>query len=205
MVLIVCAAREELGDFTPGSGEEVLITGVGPVEAAATVARALALARYELVINAGIAGALPGKGEIGESVVVTADRMELDRETGEAIVLPRGVRVVDRVEADALLCDRLTALGFRAVRGVTVARVTASARTAQRLALLGAEVETMEGFAVLRGAQLAGVPAVAVRGISNLAGEPESARWDFHAGARAARRILGALLTCIGKDRWTNR
>jgi futalosine hydrolase len=37
----------------------------------------------------------------------------------------------------------------------------------------------MEGFAVLRACELAGVPAVEVRVVSNEIGEPDRARWRF--------------------------
>ena len=43
----------------------------------------------------------------------------------------------------------------------------------------GVEVEAMEGFAVLRACELAGVPAVEVRVISNAIGEPDRALWRF--------------------------
>jgi futalosine hydrolase len=43
----------------------------------------------------------------------------------------------------------------------------------------------MEGYAVLRAAALAGVPAVEVRVVSNAIGEPDRGKWRF-ADARAA-------------------
>jgi futalosine hydrolase len=41
------------------------------------------------------------------------------------------------------------------------------------------DVEAMEGFAVLRACELAGVPAVEVRVVSNEIDEPDRARWHF--------------------------
>jgi futalosine hydrolase len=43
----------------------------------------------------------------------------------------------------------------------------------------GVDVEAMEGFAVLRACELAGVPAVEVRVVSNEIGEPDRALWRF--------------------------
>jgi nucleoside phosphorylase len=37
----------------------------------------------------------------------------------------------------------------------------------------------MEGFAVLRAAELAGIPAVELRAISNEVDEPDRTRWRF--------------------------
>ena len=198
MILITCAVGKELGDFRTPEHVEMLVTGVGPVEAAAAVSRALAQGRYDLVVSAGIAGAFDGAAQIGEGVVVTDEIFELDLENGTPISLPDGARVVDRAASDLTLVDRLVELGFRSVRGITVPRVTATDATASRLAAHGAGVETMEGFAVLRSAEIAGVPAVEVRGISNIACERSNSRWDFDAGVRGVQTILTALFAAIG-------
>jgi hypothetical protein len=43
----------------------------------------------------------------------------------------------------------------------------------------GTDVEAMEGFGVLRAAELAGVPAVELRAISNAVDEADRAKWFF--------------------------
>ena len=198
MILIACAAGKELEFFRPRPHVELLVTGIGPVEAAAAVSRALAQGSYDYVINAGIAGAFDGTADVGDAVVVSDDFLQLDLETGAAIALPDGLRVIDRASSDLVLVDRLVELGFRSVRGITVPRVTATDETAAKLAALGAGVESMEGFAVLRAAEIAGVPAVEVRGISNVVRERSRSRWDFAAGVRGAERILDAVLSILG-------
>lgn len=198
MYLIACAVGKELAFLQPQPHVELLVTGVGPVEAACAVSRALAQSSYDLVISAGIAGALEGVAEIGDGVVVSEEMFELDLETGTPIILPDSAHVVDRAASDLTLVDRLAELGFAAVRGITVPRVTATDRTAARLAQLGAGVESMEGFGVLRAAEIAGVPAIEVRGISNVVCERERSRWNFAAGAAGAEKVLTALLSLLG-------
>lgn len=201
MILIACAVGKELEFFRPQPHVEMLVTGIGPVEAAAAVSRALAQSSYDLVINAGIAGAFEGAAEIGDGVVVADEFLQLDLETGAPIgslELPDGLRVTDRTGSDLVLVDRLVELGFRSVRGVTVTRVTATDGTADKLAALGVGVETMEGFAVLRSAEIAGVPAIEVRGISNICCDRARSRWDFAAGVRGAESVLNALLSLLG-------
>lgn len=198
MILIACAVGKELEFFRPQPHVEMLVTGVGVVEAAAAVSRALAQSTYDLVISAGIAGAFEGAAEIGEGVVVADDLLQLDLETDAPIALPEGLHVIDRAGSDLVLVDRLVELGFRSVRGVTVTRVTATDNTAGKLAALGVGVESMEGFAVLRAAEIAGVPAIEVRGISNIVCERSRSRWDFSAGTRGAEKILDALLSLLG-------
>ncbi|MGC1382111.1 MAG: hypothetical protein WA814_13940, partial [Candidatus Baltobacteraceae bacterium] len=106
MILLTCAVEEELASWKDRSDVERLITGVGPVEAGCAIAAALALGTYELVVNAGIAGAFDGAGQIGDGVVVAEETVELDLENGEPIHLPRGARPVERAHSDAALVAR---------------------------------------------------------------------------------------------------
>jgi futalosine hydrolase len=194
MILLACAVAKELAFWTPRDGVQVLAIGVGPVEAAISIAHALAQQRYKLVVNAGIAGAFEGAARVGDGVVVASERLELDREDGTPIVLPGGDRMADTCEvSDALLASKLEAAGFPSLRGITVSRVTTTETTAARLAGLGAQVESMEGFAVMRAAECAGIHALELRGISNRVGDPARSGWDFNAGTAGLQRVLSAL------------
>jgi futalosine hydrolase len=193
MILVVCAVQQELEFLKPRPDVEVLATGVGVVDAAARVARALSTGRFDFVVNAGIAGALPGAARVGDGVVVAEEFLELNLETGEPIALPAGLRVADAVYCEEPLVQR----GFASVRGVTVSRVTATDRTAQRLLDLGAQVESMEGFAVLRAAELAGVRAIEVRGISNLVGDRNKSQWSFASGVKGLEPVVTATLEIL--------
>lgn len=192
MILIAAATAAELPALDRAD-VRLLVTGIGVAEAATRVASALALQRFDLVVNAGIAGTFERSDRIGEGVIVAEDVFELGRETG-TLALPPGVSIVDRATSDTEIVRRLTGRGYRSVRGITVSRVTTTAPTAERLRSMGAQIETMEGFAVLRAAAIAGVRAVQVRGISNYAGTNCDAAWDFAAGRDAAVELLSALL-----------
>ncbi|MGR4065871.1 MAG: futalosine hydrolase [Vulcanimicrobiaceae bacterium] len=194
MILIVCAVEKELAFWTPVHGAETLVTGVGPVEAACSVTHALSQRRYRLVVNAGIAGAFKGAAEIGEGVAVAVDRMDVALETGERLTLPDDAATIEHAGSDPRLLAALSARGFKILRGITVSRVTATNATAQRLQASGAQVESMEGFAVLRAAEKAGIPAIEVRGISNVVGDRADSGWDFAAGVRGLESVLDALL-----------
>jgi futalosine hydrolase len=197
MILLVGATTQELEWLGPRAGTEVLVCGIGPVDAAARVSRALASKHYDVVVNAGIAGAFVGVAEIGDGVAVGEEIFELNLEDGAGLTLPQGNLVADRVPADAHLVEAVTALGFPLVRGITVSRVTTSAASAARLRQRGAEIESMEGFAVIRAAQLAGIPAIEVRGISNIVGNRADSELDFAAGISGLRRILNATLDLL--------
>ncbi|MGA8532638.1 MAG: futalosine hydrolase [Candidatus Tumulicola sp.] len=197
MILLTCAVDRELAPWTQRHGVETVVTGVGPVEAACAVAHALAQQRYKLVVNAGIAGALDGAARIGDGVAVVDDAFELALEDGRPIVLPAGQTVVDKAHSDPLLVAQLRRKGFPALHGITVARVTSSEATAARLMSLGAQIESMEGFSVLRACERAGVPAVELRGISNRVGSRERSGWDFDAGLSGLARVGLALFEIV--------
>jgi futalosine hydrolase len=193
VILLASAVEAELSFWRARDGVTTLATGVGPVEAACALAAELAQRPYRLVVNAGLAGAFDGAAAIGDGVIVAADCVELGLENGATLALPGGEKVIDEARSDAALVAGLRAKGFAALRGVTVSRVTSSAATARRLASeMGAQVESMEGFAALRAAERAGVAAVELRGISNRCGARKSSGWDFAAGIAGLRRILDA-------------
>ncbi|HTZ54968.1 MAG TPA: futalosine hydrolase [Candidatus Acidoferrum sp.] len=197
MILLVCAVAQELEWLGPRAGVETLVAGIGPVDAAARVARALSAQKYDMVVNAGIAGAFDGVAHVGDGVVVGEELYEIQQENGAPLALPPGNLVADRVPSDSQLIEAITALGFPLVRGITVSEVTATETTAAHLRGRGAEIETMEGFAVLRAAQLAGVPAIEIRGISNIVGERAKSEWNFDAGISGLRRVLNATLDLL--------
>jgi futalosine hydrolase len=178
----------------------VLVSGVGPVEAAVAVARAVSQRRYDLVVDAGIAGAIDDSADIGDGVVVEDDRFELCLEDGRPLALPPGSSLVDRATSDANSVDALRAMGFKTLQGVTVSRVTSTEATAYRLGASGAQVESMEGFAVLRVCESFGIPAIQIRGISNRVGDRERSGWNFQAGLDGLARIATALFDHIAAE-----
>ena len=156
-MLLVAATEREL---TRLDGVRTLVCGVGPVEAAVATARALAEERPSAVLHVGIAGA---RGLAPLTFVLGSEAVYCDA---------AGPLVPARVLPDADLLARLRAAFPAAVlRPIgTSARVGGSQ---------GVDVEAMEGFAVLRACELASVPAVEVRVVSNEIDEPDRALWRF--------------------------
>lgn len=191
----MCAVAAELRGFENPEHVEVLACGVGPVEAAAETARLLTLGRFTAVVNAGIGGAFRGRAKVGDAVIVSEESLaDFGLEGNAPLSLPGGVHLHERVAASPELLARCNGLGYRIGSGVTVTSVTMTDATAERLArTYGADVESMEGFAVLRAASLAGIPALEVRGISNFVGERARAEWDFRAGAAAVVAALESI------------
>lgn len=97
-----------------------------------------------------------------------------------------GPLVTSRVEPDAALLERLR-------RALPDARVLPIGTTARIGGSTRCEVEAMEGFAVLRACELAGVPAVELRAISNSPDEDDRSKWVFE----EAFELLGSTLARV--------
>jgi futalosine hydrolase len=198
---VVCAVAREVAALRPRAAVEVVAVGVGPVEAALGTARALAAANYGAVINAGIAGGFRDRCTVGDVVVCAReDYADLGLEDGSAFPLPDGVGLVRTVEADRSLVQPFLDGRIPVIlgRGVTSATVTITDERALVLAhRFRADVESMEGFAVLRAAQVALVPAIEIRGVSNIVGSRANNGWNFDAGAEAAVATTDALIDVL--------
>lgn len=178
MILVVAATREELQG---ADGAATLVCGVGPVEAAARTAAALAGERPAAVLHVGIAG---GRAFDEPAFVIGSESVYCDADD------PRWIEL--RVPGDPGLVEAARA----ALPG---ARVEAIGTTAHVGGSSGCEVEAMEGYAVLRAAALAEVPAVEVRVLSNAIGEPDRAKWRFDDAKAALAAALPALVEEVSR------
>lgn len=171
-VLVVAATARELA---PAGGWRTLCCGVGPVEAAAATAAALAAERPSVVVHVGIAGARRASGLGPPSVVVGIESIYCDLGVPERFAPAR-------LLAPATLVDAVC----RALPDATRAAIGTSGRVGQTS---GCDVEAMEGFGVLRAARLAGVPAIEVRVISNAIEETDRALWRFDEAFAAVQAL----------------
>ena len=182
MILLVAATDREL------CGHEGLVCGVGPVEAAAATARTLALRSFDAVLHVGLAGA---RGVPVGSLVVGTEAVYCD--------LSAEWPVVERVAADpGLVAAVAAALAAESQTPIHTSATVGGARKSPRDRVSHAPlVEAMEGFGVLRAAELAGVPAVEVRAISNELGEPDRAKWNLTGALEALEDALPTLVTAV--------
>ena len=169
--MIAATGRE----LAPVDGAQSVACGIGPVEAAVATARALAELRPDVLLHVGIAGA---RGLAPLDLVLGSEAIYCDA---------AGPLVPARVLPDPSLLERLRA----EFPGAEVRPIGTSARVG---GTSGVDVEAMEGFAVLRAAELAGVPAVEARVISNEIDEPDRARWRLDDALAALAEILPRLV-----------
>jgi nucleoside phosphorylase len=179
VILVVAATERELDSVT---GADRLVCGIGPVEAALATANALAARRPSAVLHVGIAGArsLPPPSLVLGSEAIYADVLDPGSK------FPRVTTAApDRALLEAALAELPEAYVLPIA---TTGRVGGGAV---------AEVEAMEGFAVLRAAALAGVPALEVRAISNPVGEPDRARWQIDEALSALAASVPKLIAAL--------
>jgi futalosine hydrolase len=201
MILVVCAVAAELRGFASRPGVEVVAVGVGPVEASIGTMRAIGSQRYRYVVNAGIGGGFRRRAEVGDAIAITEEHyVDIGLEGGGSLNLPDGITLRDHVTSDEALLVAYRSRVEDALFGigVTSATITTTDRRAKDLAgRLSPTVESMEGFAVLAAAASADIPAIELRGISNLVGDRDESKWDFRAGAAATVRALEAFIEAV--------
>ncbi len=161
-ILYVMAAQAEYGPHLQ-SRINPLITGVGPVEAAIAVTRALAEARPlpRLVVSLGSAGSR----QLAQCGVYQATSVSYRDMDASALGFAKGqTPFLDQAPEQAL---------SPLIAGLATARLSTGANVVSGAAYDGidADMVDMETFAVLRACQTFGVPLVAVRGISDGAAE----------------------------------
>jgi len=176
VILVVAATERELA-YVGGAGR--LRCGIGPVEAAIATATALSQARPDAILHVGIAGAPslePG------SVVIGTEALYCDI-ADAASTLPRVERVLPAPE-----------LVEAARRALPDARTLPIATCGKVGGGAVCEVEAMEGFSVLRAAELAGVPAVVVRTISKPPEDADRSLWRIEDALARLAEIVPPLL-----------
>jgi futalosine hydrolase len=175
-ILVVAATPREL---ECAAGAATLACGIGPVEAAAATAGALAGSAAGAVLHVGLAG---GRGIEPGTVVLGSESLYCDLHADVHVArrtLPDGELLA--AARAALPEARLLPIGTSAAVGGTS----------------GCDVEAMEGFAVLRACELAGVPALEARALSNEIAEPDRARWRFADALALLAASLPALLEAL--------
>ena len=181
-LLLVAATEREL------CGRPGLVCGVGPVEAAAATARALALERPQSVLHVGLAGAT---GFPPATLVLGVEALYRD--------IAAAIPVVDRALPDPqLLAAAREAFPAAPVVPIVTGAAVSGPRGPREH---GLEIEAMEGFGVLRACELAGVPALEVRVVANEIGEENRDRWRFEEALDALADALPRLVDTVAEAR----
>ncbi len=207
-VLVVTSVPAEAKAIGDGAGAAVvIISGIGRANAAAATTEAIVRdGPFDAVVNAGIAGMLPGSGlDLGE-VVVASQCVYAE----EGLITPSGFAGVEALgfalgdfPGNAVPVDEglLARLSQRWPAGpiATVATCSgtddAAAAITQRTKAIA---EAMEGAAVVHAARRLSVPAIELRSISNTTGDRDRQRWDLPRALAALGDAVPRALAALG-------
>ena len=200
--LIVCYSTPLEGGGLPslvaGRSIRLIETGVGPVNAAFALTRALTGQRADAVIICGVGGAYPSSGlepgDVACALSETYGDLGAESPDGFLDMQALGFPVVAGAPPASPLFNTLPLQIFpveRRVPFVTCATCTGTdGKAAEIQARTGGAVESMEGAALVHVATLMGVPVGEVRGISNAVGRRDRAGWRLQDAAAAARQSV---------------
>jgi futalosine hydrolase len=205
-------ARGAWPEHVGGREMILVVTGVGPVNAALETGTALDRFSISGILNIGIAGSFDlALAPLGSAVAATSEVYAdygIAGDDGLANAAGFGFpqwengaqRVVQRVElcpekAAQAMNLRLSPVVTRGT-GLTVAGVTGTLKRAQALAALhGALTESMEGFALALACLTRGLPFLEVRTISNGVGEANRAKWKLNEAMAGLGTVLAGMLS----------
>lgn len=209
-LMIIAATAMELPPPPATSAHVAVCCGVGPVDAAAQTARALAVHAPRAVLHVGIAGARrasglrPGQVVIGQralyhDLIIDARFAPRVVDADAALLQTAHAALPSAVLRDIGTSARVggTMTGGVPSGGVPSGEVPSGEVTSHAVA--GVEVEAMEGFAVLRACQLAGVPALEVRVISNAIEEHDRTKWQFAEAFGVLHALVPPLLAAFDR------
>ncbi|WP_432137316.1 MULTISPECIES: futalosine hydrolase [unclassified Streptomyces] len=213
-VLIATAVPAER-DAVARAGREgtadLLVAGVGPALAAASVGSALAVAAHEgrpygLVVSAGIGGGFQPDAPVGSLVVadaITAADLGAESPDGFLPVTELGFGTVTHLPPAPLVREAAGATGAAVGTVLTVSTATGTAARAAELRRRhpSALAEAMEGFGVAEAAALHRTPVLEVRAVSNPVGPRDRAAWRIGDALTALTAAFDKLAPAL--ESWT--
>jgi futalosine hydrolase len=186
----------------PG-GLDLVVSGIGKVNAAGAAARCVDPSRHDGLLSVGVAGALPGN-QFTALLTVIAATSSVYADEGlatpdgfqdcAAMGFPLGPFAGSAIPADPLLLRELSAIADLAVPVATVSTCSGTDELARRVQeRTGAVAEAMEGAAVAHVGSRLGLATGELRVISNTCGDRSSQRWDLKGALAALERVIGRL------------
>lgn len=195
------AAKSDIISFRFGKNSvDVLITGVGMTATAFHMGRVLRK-RYDLAINAGVAGSFRKGLAPGEVVNVVSDRFsDMGVEDGDKFLTAAEMGLtgdtVFRAGGFKRLKKEMRAIP--GVHGITVNTVHGNKESIRRaVRKFNPDTESMEGAAFFYACRQEGIPCVQVRAISNYVELRNRGRWKMELAVKNLNRFLAWFLHAL--------
>jgi futalosine hydrolase len=194
-ILVVAATAKEINPFigltrTGGlTNVDILISGIGLTATTYHLAKQLALKKYDLVIQAGVAGSFDLRMPPGTVVAVKQDTIA-DQSVVELQKL-KTLFDLKLVPQDQYPYKKgwlinpnkeiLKKTRLKIVKGITVNQISTSKQMIKFYRdIFGPVTESMEGAALHYVCLMENIPFVQIRSISNYIGERNKRKWDMN-------------------------
>lgn len=184
----------------------ILITGVGMMSASYHLGSALASRQFDLVIQAGIAGAFDHDMPLGTVVEVTRDRVA-DLGTEHADGSFSDVFEMGLTDADSVIYQngwmspiacKNPGPGLRQTTAVTVNKVTGCKSSIDAIrAKYNPDMETMEGAALFYACGISHVPCLQIRSVSNHVEPRNREKWEIGLAIKNLNDVLISYISSL--------
>lgn len=168
---------------------DVLISGIGLTASTYHISRQLQIRKYDLAIQAGVAGCFDLSRKLGSVVVVQketiADQSVVELEnlqsTFDLKQVPANQFPFNKGWLKNNNKELLKSTGLKAVTGISVNQITTSKKTISFFReRFGPVTESMEGAAFHFVCLMEEIPFLQIRSISNYIGERNRKKWDMN-------------------------
>ncbi len=205
-LLITAATKDEIALFGD-QGYDVLITGVGVPFTQYHLQKRLQQVDYDMIIQAGFAGAFTDELKLGETVVVKQDTFgDLGMEEAHGFHSIFETPFADKDEfpfSDGWLVNTdewLNSTVYKKVNAITVNKVSDDELLKQqRIHTFRPAIETMEGAALHYVCLQEKVPFLQLRTISNYVGIRDKTQWKMKESVENLNAALNDIIKQVGK------
>jgi len=189
---------------------DILVTGVGSVFTTYSLLQKLTTTKYDLVINAGIAGSFDSDLNVGDVVIVKQDQfadLGIEDENSFSTLFEKGFISKSLFPFENGVLINTTIFSKLLIKEITpVTAITVNTTHGREESIYQfkekfcADIETMEGAAFFYVCLQQKVPFIQLRAISNYVKPRKFAKWDIAKAIENLNAKLFEILVVLEKD-----
>ena len=207
-ILLVAATTHEIKPYLKDEQIDILICGVGAPFTIYHLTKKLLETKYDMVIQAGIAGTFSNKIKIGEVVLVEQDTFaDIGVEENKKFKSSFKLGFDDENKfpfSNGMLRntnEMMEKLHLKKVTGITINKITDDKKQIKKLKnTFNAEVESMEGAAFHYVCISEKATFIQLRSISNRVGERDKKKWKMKEAIENLNKQVEIIITYLNKN-----
>ncbi len=198
-ILLVAATKFEIApllrkkNILRKNSIDVLITGVGMTQTAYALGKIFAKKKYDLAINAGVAGSFKRNISLGSVVNVTEDYFaDFGAEDGNKFLTAKEINLVSSIKYQV---SGNVIVQLKKVKGITVNTVHGNNSSIKKVRKkFNPDIESMEGAVFFYACQKEKIPCVQLRAISNYVERRNKKKWKIDLAIKNLNFFLEKIL-----------